>query len=219
MDHQALYSFRFRNINQKSRENVWKEISAYISKKSNRPIRVLDPACGKGEFINSCPAREKWAVDIGTDGSELNHEIAFIHGSFFDADLPESYFDLVFLSNILEHMESQSMVNRFLEKAFTLLRPGGIIIVMGPNFKYCARNYFDCADHTVILTHVSVEEHLAATKFDLVQTSARFLPYSFRSKLPTTRCVIRFYLKFKLIWPFFGKQFLVVAKRPDAASI
>ena len=219
MDYQALYSFRFRNVNQKSRENVWKEISAYISKKSNSPIRVLDPACGKGEFINSCPAHEKWAVDIGTDGSDLDRGINFIHGSFFDANLPENYFDLIFLSNILEHMESQTMVNIFLAKAFKLLKPSGLIIVMGPNFKFCAQNYFDCADHTVILTHISVEEHLAATKFDLIETSARFMPYSFRSKLPSTRCIIRLYLKFKFIWRFFGKQFLVIAKRPADAPV
>jgi SAM-dependent methyltransferase len=214
MDYQSLYSFRFRNVNQESRNIVWSEISSYIATNSNNPIRVLDPACGIGEFINSCPAQEKWAVDIGINGSQLDSSIKFIHGSFFDAELPKNYFDLIFLSNALEHMDSQIMVNMFLEKVFTLLSPGGIVIVMGPNFKYCSKDYFDCADHTVILTHLSVEEHLVAAQFELIGTVSRFLPFSFRSKLPSSRYITRFYLRAKLLWPFFGKQFLVSARRP-----
>ncbi len=218
MNYQKLYSYRFRNVNQKSREIVWDEIAKYISTKSNYPLRVLDPACGSGEFINSCFADEKWAVDIGGNGSELHPNVKFISGSFFDALLPDGYFDLIFLSNILEHMDSQMMVNRFLQKAFTLLRPGGMVIAMGPNFKYCAKDYFDCADHTVILTHLSVEEHFIAANFDLISTEARFLPFSFRSRLPSTRIMTRLYLKSSWLWRFFGKQFLVVAKRPDVLT-
>lgn len=215
MNYQKLYSFRFRHVNQKSREVVWGEIAKYISTKSNQPLRVLDPACGSGEFINSCAANDKWAVDIGGSGSELHPDITFIGESFFEATLPKKYFDLIFMSNILEHMESQAMVNKFLQKAFMHLRPGGIVVVLGPNFKYCSKEYFDFADHTVVLTHFSVEEHLIAANFDLISTTARFLPFSFRQSLPSTKITTKWYLKSSWLWRFFGKQFLVIAKRPD----
>lgn len=218
MNYEKLYSFRFRDVNQKSRKIVWDEIAKYISTRSDHPSRVLDPACGNGEFINSCLANDKWAVDIGGGGSELHPNITFIGESFFDATLPEKYFDLIFMSNILEHMDSQAMVNKFLQKAFMLLRPGGLAIVMGPNFKYCAKEYFDCADHTVILTHLSVEEHLIAADFELISSTARFLPFSFRSRLPSTKITTRWYLKANWLWSLFGKQFLVVAKRPDVQT-
>ena len=148
----------------------------------------------------------------------MHPNITFIGESFFDATLPEKYFDLIFMSNILEHMDSQAMVNKFLQKAFMLLRPGGLAIVMGPNFKYCAKEYFDCADHTVILTHLSVEEHLIAADFELISSTARFLPFSFRSRLPSTKITTRWYLKANWLWSLFGKQFLVVAKRPDVQT-
>jgi hypothetical protein len=38
--------------------------------------------------------------------------------------------------------------------------PGGTFAIMGPNFRYCSDEYFDCADHTLIFTHVATEEHL-----------------------------------------------------------
>lgn len=215
MDYKALYKFRFRDVNQESRNDVWKVISPFITARAGSPKRVLDPACGFGEFINACPATERWASDLGMDGNFLEPGIKFLQGSFLDLRLPDSYFDLIFLSNVLEHMDNQQMVNSFLVHAYSKLRPGGVVIVMGPNFKYCADEYFDCADHSVILTHMSVEEHLAAAHFEISDTQAKFLPYSFRSRLPATRVTTSLYLHSKWAWKFLGKQFLVVAKRPN----
>jgi hypothetical protein len=94
-----------------------------------------------------------------------------------------------------------------------LLTVGGRIAVLGPNFRYCSREYFDCADHTLALTHVSVEEHLYAAGFEIETVDARFLPYSFRSRLPTGRVGVRAYLRFPPAWRLLGKQFLVIGRR------
>jgi hypothetical protein len=85
---------------------------------------------------------------------------------------------------------------------------------MGPNFRYCAKDYFDCADHNVILTHVGVEEHLYAAGFDIDRSNPQFLPYSFRGRLPPSPALTRRYLNTPLAWKLLGKQFLVVGKRP-----
>ena len=214
MDLKALYQFRFEGIDQGKRIAVWAPISHYLTALADHPIRVLDPACGLGEFINSCPSPERWAADLGHDGEFLDKNITFVPGSFFEIDLPDSYFDLVFVSNVLEHLKDQIHVNQFLVHARKKLRPGGFIVVIGPNFRFCSKEYFDCADHNVILTHLSVEEHLHTAGFSLVQTKSRFLPYSFRSKLPARGWTTKAYLKFPLIWRVMGKQFLLVAKRP-----
>jgi SAM-dependent methyltransferase len=210
MDYQALYEHRFKNIDQAARNNVWMIVSQYIYGISDSPTRVLDPACGIGEFINYCPAQEKWAADLGMDGSSLFDDIKFHSGSFLTVEFPDSYFDLIFLSNVLEHLDSQSAVNEFLLKAKRKLVTGGRLAIMGPNFKYCSDEYFDCADHTTILTHISVEEHLVAAGFQVELNVARFLPYSFRSRLPSFGFTTRIYLKLKFIWPLLGKQFLLV---------
>jgi hypothetical protein len=94
------------------------------------------------------------------------------------------------------------------------LAPGGRIAIMGPNFRYCAKEYFDCADHTVILTHVGVEEHLYAAGFDVEAVEPRFLPYSFRGRLPASAALTRRYLGLPLAWRLLGKQFLAIGRRP-----
>ena len=102
-----------------------------------------------------------------------------------DAELPADHFDGVFASNFLEH----------------LLRPGGDLRVprtdarrdgpatggsrsWGPNYRYCSKEYWDCADHYVALTHVAIAEHLYAAGFEPQRVIPRFLPYSFRGILP-----------------------------------
>jgi hypothetical protein len=93
------------------------------------------------------------------------------------------------------------------------MEPGGRIAVIGPNFRYCVREYFDCADHTVILTRVAVAGHLHAAGFEVTSVSSRFLPYSFRGLLPPSPVLTRIYLRAPPSWPLLGKQFLVLARK------
>ena len=213
MDYDALYRHRFKNVNQQQRNNVWKLISEYLTSLAGNPERVLDPACGLGEFINNCQATERWASDLAMKGSELHPSIKFIQGNFLEVNLPDEYFDLIFISNVLEHLPSQFDVNEFLVHARKKLRTGGKIIVIGPNFKYCYKEYFDCADHIIPLTNISLEEHLIAAGLTIENNTARFLPYSFRSKLPAFSLTTRLYLRFRLFWRVLGKQFLLIASK------
>ena len=96
------------------------------------------------------------------------------------------------------------------------MTPGGRIAVLGPNFRYCSDEYFDCADHTLALTHVAVEEHLYAAGFEIVRSIPRFIPYSFRSRIPKAPWLVRAYLRTPPLWRVLGKQFLVLAQNGGA---
>jgi SAM-dependent methyltransferase len=214
MNYQRLYEWRFRGIDQGARAEVWKEIAAHVHDEMGRPQRVLDPAAGRGEFINNVPARERWAVDA-VAYAERTHApgTKVIVSDIFDADLPERYFDGVWVSNFLEHLLTQEAVSEFLAKMHRVLAPGGSIAIMGPNFRYCSDEYFDCADHTLIFTHVAIEEHLYAAGFEPSKSVPRYLPYSFRGRLPPSPALTRRYLKTPLAWRLLGKQFLVLGRR------
>jgi hypothetical protein len=84
---------------------------------------------------------------------------------------------------------------------------------MGPNFRYCSKEYFDMADHTLIFTHLSIAEHLYAAGFGIERVVARFLPYSFTGKLPPSPALTRRYLDLPSAWRALGKQFLVIGRR------
>jgi SAM-dependent methyltransferase len=210
-----LYEYRFRDVDQGAREAVWAEIGPFIHRRLHEPARVLDPAAGRCEFLNSVPAAERWGVDlVAHEESFVAPGVKLVVGDAMTVDLPTDYFDAVWVSNFLEHLGTQLEVAAFLERMLTRLRPGGRIAIMGPNFRYTVKEYFDCADHNVILTHVGVEEHLYAAGFDVERVDARFLPYSFRSRLPASAAMTRRYLSAPLAWRLLGKQFLVVGRRP-----
>src|SRR6476469_4685996 len=125
------------------------------------------------------------------------------------AELPGDHFDGVFASNFLEHLYDQEAIAAFLEKMNRAMEAGGRIAIMGPNYRYCAGEYWDCADHYVALTHVAIEEHLYAAGFEPERTIPRYLPYSFRGILPPSRKLTAVYLRTPLAWSLLGKQFLV----------
>lgn len=212
IDYDRLYRFRFRGVDQRSRQAAWDEIGPFIHDLMGSPRRVLDPAAGRREFISAIRADERWVVDA-VDYAEAVHDasVKVLIGNALDVDLPEAYFDGVFVSNLLEHFLSQDEIADFLRRMRTVMAPGGRIAVLGPNFKYCADEYFDCADHTLALTHVAVEEHLYAAGFTVRRVIPRFLPYSFRGSLPPAPSLIRTYLRLPMAWRLLGKQFLLIA--------
>lgn len=214
MNYQRLYEYRFRDVDQRARAAVWREISAHIHDQLGRPERVLDPAAGRGEFINAVPARERWAVD----------RVAYAEGTYapgvhtvladaLEAELPEEHFDGIWVSNFLEHLPTQETVAAFLERMHGATRAGGRIAIMGPNFRYCAGEYFDMADHTLIFTHRAIAEHLYAAGFEPERVEPRFLPFSFTGRLPPSPALTRLYLRTPAAWRVLGKQFLVIGRR------
>jgi SAM-dependent methyltransferase len=212
LDYSRLYEFRFKDVDQGERQAVWNEIAAFLWERMGRPRRVLDPAGGRGEFVNAVPAEESWLVDV-VDYPERKTDprVRIVIGNLFEIELPDAYFDAVFASNLLEHFHSPEEVVEFLDRMRKTLAPGGVLALMGPNFKYCARDYFDCADHLLALTHISVQELLFAAGYNVTEVIPRFLPFSFRSRLPASPRLTRLYLRTPMLWPLQGKQFLILA--------
>jgi len=218
MNYGRIYQRRFEGIDKAAKEAVWKEISRWIYERMGKPRSVLDPAAGEMEFLKSIPAPEKWGVDAmepnAAQRSAISKDgIRFIHGDIFDVDLPPEYFEAVFISNFLEHLKSPEEIDDLFSRLYRSLKKGGLVVIMGPNFKYCSADYFDCADHRLPLTHISVEELLFANEFQITKTFDRFLPYSFRSRLPASPALVKLYLNFPLVWRFLGKQFLIFARK------
>lgn len=217
INYQRLYEHRFRDVDQARRDTVWGTIAPTIHEWLGHPDRVLDPAAGRCEFLNAVPAAERWGVDaVKYEETVVDKTIQLIVSDIMAAELPGSYFDGIFVSNFLEHLNNPDEVAEFLEKMWECTRPGGRIAIIGPNFRYCSREYFDYADHRVILTEQSAAEHLYAAGFDIQRICARFLPYSFGGRLPTHPALVRVYLQARFAWPLLGKQFLLIAQRPDA---
>ena len=215
MDLDRIYAYRFKGVDPGKRRMVWGELAGFIHVQLGEPQVMLDPAAGMCEFINAMPAREKWAVDINEQfiRAHADKDLRIVIGDTLVADLPKDHFEGVFVSNFLEHLHTQEEVADFLKKLYSHLKPGGRIAVMGPNFKYVYKEYFDYADHTVVLSELGAAEHLYGAGFEVERIVPRFLPLSFRGTLPVNRSLVRAYLAMPFAWRFFGKQFLLIGRK------
>jgi 2-polyprenyl-3-methyl-5-hydroxy-6-metoxy-1,4-benzoquinol methylase len=123
-------------------------IAAAVSKLGLPPrARILDVGCGDGLFFDPL-ARfgEVDGVEISPDiVSRRRREKGRIHVCPFDAsfDPPERY-DLVLLLDVLEHLDGPQEA---LQRAVSLLRPGGRVLITVPAFRGLWSAHDDLNDH------------------------------------------------------------------------
>ncbi len=211
---QDVYERRFSSSDTERKDGVWAEIALFLQRFIPEDARVLDVACDRGSFIRHVRAGERWASDLRDMRVWLPESIRFTQQSGLNLDkfLPQNHFDVVFMSNYLEHLQSASQVVAQLEVAHRLLRKGGRLIVLQPNIRLVGGAYWDFIDHTVALTERSLEEAAAVAGFATERVIARFLPYSTVGRLPQHRVLVRLYLRVPLAWYFLGKQTLYVGQ-------
>ena len=209
-----VYEFRFAGLSQVKKDATWALVTRWIESKLGNPKSVLDPAAGRGEFIMASRALERWACDLSDQRDSWPTGVTARFGNIYDIDLPEDYFDLIFVSNFLEHLATPDDVYKYLMQLRKSLKPGGKLAIMGPNFRFSANEYYDFADHLLPLSDRTVEEHLAAADLQHQLTISRFLPLSFRSQRFSNPWLVKLYLAVPIFWRLFGRQFFIVATRP-----
>jgi hypothetical protein len=85
---------------------------------------------------------------------------------------------------------------------------------MGPNIRYLHGAYWDFWDHCLPLSDTSLREVLQLSGFEIEQYWPRFLPYQMSRRRPPPLLFLRVYLWVPIVWPVFGKQFLIFANKP-----
>lgn len=214
---ETLYRQRFSAEEREGKRKVWRVLCThYFSRYVSADATVLDVGAGYCEFVNHIQAKRRIAVDANPDVKRFAS--AGVEAVCADATdlrfLTDNSVDVAFTSNFFEHMPNKSSLARLVREIHRVLRPEGRLLVMGPNIAYVGSKYWDYFDHSIPLTEKSVEELLCISGFRLEKSIARFLPYSFKSKLPAWPWLVRVYLRFGAItFPLFGKQFLVVAQK------
>ena len=197
------------------RARVWEAIAGHLAARIPATAHVLEVGAGHCAWINAVRAERRVALDVWRDMPR--HAAPGVEPVVADAaaaltTFGAGAFDVVLASNLLEHFPPDDGA-RLAADLFALLRPGGRLLVMQPNFRYAYRSYFDDYTHRAIYTDVSLPAMLRACGFGIEEVRPRFLPYSMRRvQRPVPRWLVSAYLRspFK---PGAG-QMLVVAVRP-----
>lgn len=216
-DLSQIYQYRFQGA-ETYRFSVWRILLRYfLAAWIPKMGKVLDLGAGHGEFINQVPAKEKWAMDLNPDTSRrLGAGVHFLHQDCSHPwPLPQSSLDLVFTSNFFEHLPDKDCLKRTLQQALRALRPGARLVALGPNIRRLPGAYWDFWDHYLPLTERSLAEVGALVGFTVERATPATLPYSMSQGFQPPLWTIRMYLALPFAWRFFGKQFLVVLRKPS----
>jgi SAM-dependent methyltransferase len=212
---QRIYRTRFAGKIE-HRTQVWKVLAPFLGQWVPSTGTVLDLGAGYCEFINNAAAGVKYAMDL----NPVVHQQAASGVIVLQQDcsapwpLSDAKLDAVFTSNFLEHLPDKAAVKAVLSQAYRCLKPGGRFIAMGPNIKYLPGVYWDFFDHYIALTDLSLSEALSTCHFEIEKRVARFLPYTMSRGPQYPMWMLRLYLATPPVWPIFGRQFLIVAKKP-----
>jgi 2-polyprenyl-3-methyl-5-hydroxy-6-metoxy-1,4-benzoquinol methylase len=115
-----------------------------------KPARILDVGCGGGWSTLMLHERGHRAegLDLHTDALEVTDlapELRYTQGDVQALPFEPDSFDVVSMYQVLEHVPDP---RRALENAMRVLRPGGRLIVVGPNIIGSAVNLYWALRHT-----------------------------------------------------------------------
>ena len=125
-------------------------------------MRLLEPGCGRGEFLRVFKGLGMDAV--GLDRSEesrklLGEDSIDLVVCDVESDVglpfPDNSFDVIYNKSFMEHLSQPDV---FLREAHRVLKPGGMILCLIPDWESNYKTYFDDFTHRTPFTKPSLED-------------------------------------------------------------
>lgn len=120
------------------RHIVWSLVRRYVGGEPNRRLRICELGCGTGGNLVAAAAKhDVVGVECSPQALEFARQTLGSSVRFgrlpHEIDLPRESFDVVLLTDVLEHIEDDAGSAR---TALELLRPNGIVIATVPAYQW-----------------------------------------------------------------------------------
>lgn len=210
-----IYGLRFRGTKQ-FRSAMWDVLCRDFFQKYVQPNScVVEIAAGYCEFINHIKAARRIAIDINPDTrNHAGEGVEVLVVSAMELHVGDEIADVVFVSNFFEHISKPDMI-RCLTEILRVLKPGGILLLLQPNYRYCWRDYWMFFDHITPIDDRALTEALELAEFEIERCIPRFLPYTTKQRFPQAAWLVRLYLKLPFLWHLFGAQAFVCGRKRE----
>lgn len=205
--------FQTRLAHDERRARLWHHLTQYLASYVPKEAFVLELGAGYCYFINKVPARRRVALDISRE--MLRWKGPEVEGVCMDAlDYLRSgeaeQFDFILASNFFEHFEWPQL-DEMIRGIMKILRPGGRLAVIQPNFRLAPHRYFDDYTHRAIFTDVALNDWLQSAGLTIIKSIPRFLPLTVKSRLGGLTFLIPLYLRLPFR-PLAGQMFTLAEK-------
>ena len=216
-DDEVSAYFRTRLAPNAHRAAVWNHLCTYLQRWIPTDADVLELGAGWCDFANTIAARRVVAMDLDpTVRSAAAEHVQAEVGDCTDLSRFDSgSFDVVFASNLLEHLERPATA-LLLAEAARVLRPDGVLMLLQPNFRLNPGGYFDDYTHVSIYTDRSLADYLRSLDWRIVRAFPRFLPLTLNSRGSALTFLVPWYLR-SPVKPLAGQMLLIAT--PESGHV
>jgi SAM-dependent methyltransferase len=178
------------------RAGVWREIARYILQDAPAARVVVELGAGYCDFINHVSAPTRIAFDINPDMVRFAAPGVDLHVGDCRGlpGLVDGTVDLVFASNFLEHFIVEE-AEALLRDVHRVLRRGGRLILLQPNYLRSPLHYWDDPTHKTAFHHLNLPDLIMRQGFRVLRILPGLLPFSMKSRLPKIPLLVRLYLR------------------------
>ena len=134
--------------------------------------KLLDNGCGRGDFLSGFAklGLKCYGTDISMHAKDRISGFAEFYMVNIESGLlpfNDNFFDIVFTKSVIEHFYNPS---NFIQECYRVLKPGGRIIIMTPDWKTTIFIFYDDPTHVHPYTCASIRELLILNGFRNVAT-------------------------------------------------
>jgi SAM-dependent methyltransferase len=198
------------------------KLAHYLFKRYNlqQGDKFLDIGCGRGEFLRGF-------IDCGLQGCGVDRsrtaERYCPEADLKTADLenaplpyPDDYFDVIYSKSVIEHFYYPE---KLFQEIFRVLKPGGIVITLCPDWEFNFRIYFEDYTHRTPFMQSSLRDIQLIHGFDNIKVERfRQLPILWgnggRMLMPIaelTRILTPSFLRNHSKWVRFSKEIMLLS--------
>ena len=189
---------------------------------------LLDIGCGRGEFLRgfmSCGVKG-YGVDRSRMAEKYCPEAELCSADLENDGLPfeNGFFDVIYSKSVIEHFYDPE---KLVSEIYRVLKPGGLVITMCPDWEFNYRMYFEDYTHRTPFTQSSLRDIHLIHGFENVRVERfRQLPVLWwrRWLLPAaelTRVLAPGFLKPRSKWVRFSKEIMLLssATKPPVSTL
>ena len=187
---------------------------------------MLDIGCGRGEFLRGfidCGVRghgvdrsktaEKYCPEAELRSADLENE---------PIPYPDNYFDVIYSKSVIEHFY---FPEKLVQEIFRVLKPGGLVITMCPDWEFNARIYFEDYTHRTPFMQSSLRDIQLIHGFNNIKVERfRQLPILWGNSMALitiaefTRIFTPSFLRKHSKWVRFSKEIMLLSSATKPLS-
>tara|TARA_E500000178_G_C16960891_1_gene725961 strand:- start:110 stop:823 length:714 start_codon:yes stop_codon:yes gene_type:complete len=190
--------------------------------KLSEKSKVLEIGCGRGEFINEF-------INLNMDGYGIDESniaktnfpnILFSQVNLIKNKIPydDNIFDVIYSKSVIEHFYYPEKI---LTEAYRVLKPGGIIITLTPDWEYIFKSFYEDFTHRTPFTSMSLKDiHLVCGFKNIKVEKFKQLPILWNKSIINRLFLLLSYLtrvmtpekwRMKTKWIRFSKEIMLLS--------